>query len=77
MKYADINIQVEYSNKLINADAPHIYKIYYVKYRVYQLSCNIKNRCISASRKHNPILKKVLKSPWKTIFVHAKVIEQL
>ena len=37
-------------------------------YRVYQLSCNIKNRCISASKKDNLILKKVLKSFWKTIF---------
>ena len=45
-------------------------------YRVYQLSCNIKNRCISASREGNPILKKVLKSPWKTIFAHAKKIDQ-
>ena len=45
------------------------------KYRVYQLSCNIKNQCISASKADNPILKKVLKRSGKTIFAHAKRID--
>ena len=45
-------------------------------YRVYQLSCNIKNPYISASGEDNYILKKITKSFEKTIFAHAKKIVQ-
>ena len=45
-------------------------------YRVYQLSCNIKNRCIFASKADNQILKKVLKRFGKKFFSHAKRIDQ-
>ena len=37
-------------------------------YRVYQLSCNIKNRCVSAFKKNNRILKKSPKELLKNDF---------
>ena len=37
-------------------------------YRVFQVSCNIKNQHISASKSSNQILKKVLKRSWSAIF---------
>ena len=48
---------------LINILLQNIYRFTYMyMYRVYQLSCNIKNRLISASKKDIIILKKGLKS---------------
>ena len=35
MKYADINIQIEYPNKLINADTPSVFLVLILNFHAY------------------------------------------